>query len=168
MRSPLAVLQRGLYRKVHRFADPPNPPLSSNPRQDRQRRRGTVASTEDLRALPSQTPSLSSKSSGNRCSRSGLRRTSVATWQIPMPTPARIAPNAPPYGKRRTSPTGNRTRDRGHPNRLLYIGVRHDEAAAFRASRFAKLTGRLGVCAGTTAQMIEIGCGPTANSVSKH
>jgi pyruvate dehydrogenase (quinone) len=34
--------------------------------------------------------------------------------------------------------------------RIRYIGVRHEEAAAFMASGFAKHTGRLGVCVGTT------------------
>jgi pyruvate dehydrogenase (quinone) len=34
--------------------------------------------------------------------------------------------------------------------RIQYIGVRHEEAAAFMASGFAKHTGRLGVCVGTT------------------
>lgn len=35
-------------------------------------------------------------------------------------------------------------------DRTTYIGVRHEEAAAFMASDFAKQTGRLGVCIGTT------------------
>jgi pyruvate dehydrogenase (quinone)/pyruvate decarboxylase len=35
-------------------------------------------------------------------------------------------------------------------DRIKYIGVRHEEAAAFMASGFAKHTGRLGVCVGTT------------------
>jgi pyruvate dehydrogenase (quinone) len=35
-------------------------------------------------------------------------------------------------------------------NRIRYIGVRHEEAAAFMAAGFAKHTGRLGVCVGTT------------------
>src|SRR5580704_15727307 len=35
-------------------------------------------------------------------------------------------------------------------DRIRYIGVRHEEAAAFMASGFAKHTGRLGVCMGTT------------------
>jgi pyruvate dehydrogenase (quinone)/pyruvate decarboxylase len=35
-------------------------------------------------------------------------------------------------------------------DRIRYIGVRHEEAAAFMASGFAKHTGRLGVCVGTT------------------
>ena len=34
--------------------------------------------------------------------------------------------------------------------RIRYIGVRHEEAAAFMASGWAKHTGRLGVCVGTT------------------
>ena len=34
--------------------------------------------------------------------------------------------------------------------RIKYIGVRHEEAAAFMASGFAKHTGQLGVCLGTT------------------
>jgi thiamine pyrophosphate-dependent acetolactate synthase large subunit-like protein len=33
---------------------------------------------------------------------------------------------------------------------IRYVGVRHEEAAAFMASGFAKHTGRLGVCIGTT------------------
>src|ERR1700712_4408961 len=39
---------------------------------------------------------------------------------------------------------------RKRQDRIRYIGVRHEEAAAFMASGFAKLTGRLGVCVGTT------------------
>ena len=39
---------------------------------------------------------------------------------------------------------------RKHRDRIRYIGVRHEEAAAFMASGFAKHTGRLGVCVGTT------------------
>ena len=39
---------------------------------------------------------------------------------------------------------------RRRQDRLRYIGVRHEEAAAFMASGFAKHTGRLGVCIGTT------------------
>ena len=35
-------------------------------------------------------------------------------------------------------------------DRIRYIGVRHEEAAAFMASGYAKHTGRLGVCVGTT------------------
>lgn len=35
-------------------------------------------------------------------------------------------------------------------DRIYYIGVRHEEAAAFMASGFAKHTGRIGVCVGTT------------------
>ena len=39
---------------------------------------------------------------------------------------------------------------RKRSDRIAYIGVRHEEAAAFMASGFAKHTGRLGVCVGTT------------------
>jgi pyruvate dehydrogenase (quinone) len=39
---------------------------------------------------------------------------------------------------------------RKRSDRIRYIGVRHEEAAAFMASGFAKHTGRLGVCVGTT------------------
>jgi pyruvate dehydrogenase (quinone) len=39
---------------------------------------------------------------------------------------------------------------RKRQDRLRYIGVRHEEAAAFMASGYAKLTGKLGVCVGTT------------------
>jgi pyruvate dehydrogenase (quinone) len=39
---------------------------------------------------------------------------------------------------------------RRRQDRIKYIGVRHEEAAAFMASGFAKHTGRLGVCIGTT------------------
>jgi pyruvate dehydrogenase (quinone) len=39
---------------------------------------------------------------------------------------------------------------RKRQDRIRYIGVRHEEAAAFMASGFAKLTGKLGVCLGTT------------------
>jgi pyruvate dehydrogenase (quinone) len=39
---------------------------------------------------------------------------------------------------------------RKREDRIRYIGVRHEEAAAFMASGFAKHTGRLGVCVGTT------------------
>jgi pyruvate dehydrogenase (quinone) len=39
---------------------------------------------------------------------------------------------------------------RKRADRIRYIGVRHEEAAAFMASGFAKHTGRLGVCIGTT------------------
>ena len=39
---------------------------------------------------------------------------------------------------------------RQRQDRISYIGVRHEEAAAFMASGFAKHTGRLGVCVGTT------------------
>ena len=33
---------------------------------------------------------------------------------------------------------------------ILFVGVRHEEAAAFMAGGFAKHTGKLGVCLGTT------------------
>ncbi|WP_084305248.1 thiamine pyrophosphate-dependent enzyme [Bradyrhizobium sp. ARR65] len=39
---------------------------------------------------------------------------------------------------------------RKRQDKIRYIGVRHEEAAAFMASGFAKLTGHLGVCVGTT------------------
>ncbi len=39
---------------------------------------------------------------------------------------------------------------RKRQDRIRYVGVRHEEAAAFMASGFAKHTGRLGVCIGTT------------------
>jgi pyruvate dehydrogenase (quinone) len=39
---------------------------------------------------------------------------------------------------------------RKRQDRIKYIGVRHEEAAAFMASGFAKHTGKLGVCVGTT------------------
>jgi pyruvate dehydrogenase (quinone)/pyruvate decarboxylase len=39
---------------------------------------------------------------------------------------------------------------RKRSDRIRYVGVRHEEAAAFMASGFAKHTGRLGVCIGTT------------------
>src|SRR5207248_10112746 len=39
---------------------------------------------------------------------------------------------------------------RKRQDRIRYIGVRHEEAAAFMAGGFAKHTGRLGVCVGTT------------------
>ena len=39
---------------------------------------------------------------------------------------------------------------RRRQDRIRYVGVRHEEAAAFMASGFAKHTGRLGVCIGTT------------------
>lgn len=39
---------------------------------------------------------------------------------------------------------------RKRQDKLRYIGVRHEEAAAFMASGWAKLTGQLGVCVGTT------------------
>ncbi|MBV8576461.1 MAG: hypothetical protein JOZ58_15700, partial [Acetobacteraceae bacterium] len=39
---------------------------------------------------------------------------------------------------------------RKRQDRIRYIGVRHEEAAAFMASGFAKHTGRLGFCVGTT------------------
>jgi pyruvate dehydrogenase (quinone) len=39
---------------------------------------------------------------------------------------------------------------RKRQDRVKYIGVRHEEAAAFMASGFAKHTGQLGVCVGTT------------------
>ncbi len=38
----------------------------------------------------------------------------------------------------------------GHQKRLEWIGVRHEEGAALAAAGQAKLTGRLGVCCGTT------------------
>jgi pyruvate dehydrogenase (quinone) len=38
---------------------------------------------------------------------------------------------------------------RKRQNRIAYIGVRHEEAAAFMACGFAKHTGKLGVCIGT-------------------
>ncbi len=38
----------------------------------------------------------------------------------------------------------------GHSKRLEWIGVRHEEGAALAAAGQAKLTGRLGVCCGTT------------------
>ena len=39
---------------------------------------------------------------------------------------------------------------RKRQDRIHYVGVRHEEAAAFMACGFAKHTGRLGVCIGTT------------------
>jgi pyruvate dehydrogenase (quinone) len=39
---------------------------------------------------------------------------------------------------------------RKRQDKIRYVGVRHEEAAAFMASGFAKHTGRLGVCVGTT------------------
>ncbi|MBV8963824.1 MAG: pyruvate oxidase [Hyphomicrobiales bacterium] len=39
---------------------------------------------------------------------------------------------------------------RKRQDRIRYVGVRHEEAAAFMASGFAKHSGRLGVCIGTT------------------
>jgi thiamine pyrophosphate-dependent acetolactate synthase large subunit-like protein len=39
---------------------------------------------------------------------------------------------------------------RKRQDRIRYIGVRHEEAAAFMACGIAKHTGRLGVCLGTT------------------
>jgi pyruvate dehydrogenase (quinone) len=39
---------------------------------------------------------------------------------------------------------------RKRQDKIRYIGVRHEEAAAFMASGFAKHAGRLGVCLGTT------------------
>src|ERR1700761_7775191 len=39
---------------------------------------------------------------------------------------------------------------RKRQDRIRYIGVRHEEAAAFMAGGFAKHTGGLGVCVGTT------------------
>jgi pyruvate dehydrogenase (quinone) len=39
---------------------------------------------------------------------------------------------------------------RKRQDKIRYIPVRHEEAAAFMASGFAKHTGRLGVCVGTT------------------
>src|SRR6204780_4946593 len=38
---------------------------------------------------------------------------------------------------------------RKHQDQIKYIGVRHEEAAAFMASAFPKPTGQLGVCFGT-------------------
>lgn len=38
----------------------------------------------------------------------------------------------------------------GHSDRLEWVGVRHEEGAALAAAGQAKLTGRLGVCCGTT------------------
>ncbi len=38
----------------------------------------------------------------------------------------------------------------GHQKRLKWVGVRHEEGAALAAAGQAKLTGRLGVCCGTT------------------
>jgi pyruvate dehydrogenase (quinone) len=35
-------------------------------------------------------------------------------------------------------------------DKIRYIGVRHEEAAAFMASGYAKHTGRLGACIATT------------------
>src|ERR1700683_2247770 len=40
--------------------------------------------------------------------------------------------------------------DAGRRSSIEWIGVRHEEGAALAASGQAKLTGRLGVCAGTT------------------
>ena len=40
---------------------------------------------------------------------------------------------------------------RQRQDRIRYVGVRHEEAAAFMASGIAKHTGRLGVCVGTTS-----------------
>jgi pyruvate dehydrogenase (quinone)/pyruvate decarboxylase len=39
---------------------------------------------------------------------------------------------------------------RKRQDKIRYIGVRHEEAAAFMASGYAKLTGKLGACVGTT------------------
>ena len=39
---------------------------------------------------------------------------------------------------------------RKREGQIQYVGVRHEEAAAFMASGYAKLTGKLGVCIGTT------------------
>src|ERR1700735_1987075 len=39
---------------------------------------------------------------------------------------------------------------RKREGQIQYVGVRHEESAAFMASGYAKLTGRLGVCVGTT------------------
>jgi pyruvate dehydrogenase (quinone) len=39
---------------------------------------------------------------------------------------------------------------RKRQGQIRYVGVRHEEAAAFMASGYAKLTGKLGVCVGTT------------------
>src|ERR1700689_2098943 len=39
---------------------------------------------------------------------------------------------------------------RRRQDKIRYIGVRHEEAAAFMACGLAKHTGRLGVCGGTT------------------
>ena len=35
-------------------------------------------------------------------------------------------------------------------DRIRYVGVRHEEAAAFMASGYTKHNGRLGICVGTT------------------
>ena len=39
---------------------------------------------------------------------------------------------------------------RKRQDRIAFVGVRHEEAAAFMAASFAKHTGRLGVCLATT------------------
>ncbi|MEA3088818.1 MAG: hypothetical protein QOJ04_160, partial [Caballeronia sp.] len=39
---------------------------------------------------------------------------------------------------------------RRHRDKIRFVGVRHEEAAAFMASGWAKSTGRLGVCMATT------------------
>ena len=43
--------------------------------------------------------------------------------------------------------------------KIRFIQVRHEEAAAFMASGIAKHTGRLGVCAGTTRSRQHASCG---------
>ena len=42
---------------------------------------------------------------------------------------------------------------RKRQDRIRYIGARHEEAAAFMASGWAKHTGGLGVCIGTTGEV---------------
>jgi Thiamine pyrophosphate enzyme, N-terminal TPP binding domain len=42
---------------------------------------------------------------------------------------------------------------RKREDQIQYVGVRHEEAAAFMASGYAKLTGKLGVCLGTTGRV---------------
>jgi TPP-dependent trihydroxycyclohexane-1,2-dione (THcHDO) dehydratase len=39
---------------------------------------------------------------------------------------------------------------RRRQDRIRYVGVRHEEAAAFMASGYTKHNGRLGICVGTT------------------
>ena len=39
---------------------------------------------------------------------------------------------------------------RKRKDEIQFVGVRHEEAAAFMAGGFAKHTGRLGICIGTT------------------